>query len=160
MTASRLPGAARGGSAASPVAGVVLSDPSRAPETEVAPEPHHSDHPAAASSSPRAVPDGYIRLPLSHQRPGWLRFSCSTGRRPQAAMLRVSCAWVISVQASSSPFKRGEAMLVLRSPNGEKSLLHSLVAITGIGGRVRPESVVAINRNQWSRWPGMRSSPL
>ncbi|MBU1211371.1 MAG: hypothetical protein KJ587_08875, partial [Alphaproteobacteria bacterium] len=36
-------------------------------------------------------------------------------------------------------------------------LLHRPVAITGTGGRDQPESMVAINRNQWSQWPGMRS---
>ena len=67
-------------------------------------------------------------------------------------------AWIISAPPCPAPLgKRSEALPIRRSPNGARHRRPQLVAIPGTGGRDPSESLVAINRNTWSLWPGART---
>jgi hypothetical protein len=57
----------------------------------------------------------------------------------------------------SSRKKRSEAIRFADHPTTPVTSFHKLVAIPGTGGRDQSESLVAINRNSWSRSPGARS---
>src|SRR5208283_1116334 len=163
--ALRPAGAARDGLQASPV---VVADPSPWPAaagTEAVPAPHRSDRLAAASSSRPAAPAECNRLPPSPRSTGWPRSYVWTCRRHEASAHRVSCAWVISVQACPVPSQREPRQCRFADhPTAPVTTVHSLVAIArngwsrsiGTPGRNQSELVVAITRcaqNGHSRQP-------
>jgi len=78
---------------------------------------------------------------------GSTRYCGSTCRPPSAAAHRVSCAWVISLQACPAPCsKEAEAKPIRRSPNGAA---HTCPHPSNID-RDRPERVIGINWNDCS----------
>ena len=153
-------GAARDGSPASPA---VVADPSPWPAaagTDAIPAPHRSDPQAVANSSRPAVPAACSRLPPSPRSTGWPRSCVWTCRRHEASARRVSCAWVISVQACPAPSQREPRQCRFADhPTAPVTPVHSLVAIArngwsrsiGTPGRNQLESVVAISRCAQSR---------
>jgi len=114
-------------------------------------EGNHRNEKAAArpTRAPRSRP------PPSRRSTGWLRSCVWTCRRHAASARRVSCAWVISVQARPAPSQREPRQCRFADhPTAPVTPVHSLVAIARNGwsrsigtlGRNQLESVVAISR--------------
>jgi len=158
VAASHPCGATRGGSRAQSGSEPPSWPWSSGPDRGASPVRRRQDRPAAANRRRLRAPGAGTLQRRSGQSRDWRQSGAWTGRRPTAAAPRGSCAWVILLGHPHSSRKRSEVRLIRDHPTAFITPVHSPVALvaidrnrwsssTGNGGRLQPETPVAMARS-------------
>src|SRR6266478_2549171 len=151
VAASRPCGATRGGSPASPAATANPWPWASGPDRGGSPMRRRQDRPAAANRRRLRAPGAGTLRRRSGQSRDWRQSGAWTGRRPTAAARRGSCAWVISVGPSPLLSKKerspADSRITQRRSSRPSTALLPWSPSTGYGGRLQPETPVAMARS-------------